>query len=27
VFDYALKRQVRHASTLFESFLPAAEAA
>jgi GNAT superfamily N-acetyltransferase len=27
VFDYALKRQARHASTLFESFLPAAEAA
>jgi RimJ/RimL family protein N-acetyltransferase len=27
VFDYALKRQARHASRIFESFLPAAEAA
>jgi RimJ/RimL family protein N-acetyltransferase len=27
VFDYAIKRQARHASRIFESFLPAAEAA
>jgi hypothetical protein len=27
VFDYALKRQARQASKMFESFMPAAEAA